>query len=853
MIGTRWGELAVLARLGKGGMGTVYLAEDPQGRQVALKLLSPDHALDPDRSRRFAHEADLLARLDHPRIVQVVRPLAEHGGHVGYAMERVAGPDLAEVARGRPLPPLQAIDLVLDALDGLAAAHAAGILHRDLKPTNLLLDGEGRVKVCDFGLARAVDMTRLTATGQVLGTPAYMAPEQARGEDETEATDLYGMGGVLVYLLTGAPPFTSDKPLALLRMHLEQAPEPPSSRRSGLPRDLDAVALRALAKAPAERFPSAAAMAEALREARTLVDQGDVETVELAALVRERTEVLAAELAPEVERSRERLAVASTAVLDAQAPAAEAAEPAAPGTGSAARRRRWALGVAAALLLGGGAVVAGYVAPIFRRPRAYPAAAAAPALGHALQRARASGALERVLGRRWFTRRRGGITEALVQVEGRSMDEDGFELEVRTVELDGSSRDRQLWAITGEGRLIHWEEERLGSDGERLWLRRGVPLSGSQVAVFAERRGREEPAQYRSWDERTLGQGFALFVLPALFDQLDPSEWSSSYHQWEEPARRRALELDPHQQAAAGEPARAIVVGEDERVIVGVDGADRGVVQRADVGSVQLEAEVEADVEGLLRTSGHHFAFPCEAPAQDVLRDLLVAARAAGDLDRLAGRRDYLVEREAGGPGLTSTRCRIDGDAIELEMHVVSLAEGPDIAERHRLEGDVLAEMVKRVREGGETAEIRGGVEGGHLRIEARGSGLPEAHEVAWSDAVLPAPLLMLLVPALVEHLPALPFELRCRSYGGGRDTRPSALVVPQFPRPYLDGRRRLVQADGVEVFVGVDGPERGRITRVVFQDGGLRPIPAEEADRRLAEAGKRWLDLDAPLPEEAR
>ncbi|MGE0710106.1 MAG: protein kinase [Planctomycetota bacterium] len=281
MIGTLLGDYRLLEKLGQGGMGSVYLAEDSAGERVALKVLAAG-ASDEAARARFRQEAEVLERLDHPGIVRPRGALQLEGERCYYAMELVEGLDLSRLVAARGgLPPAEALALVAAALEGLGAAHAAGIVHRDLKPTNLLVDAAGRVKLCDLGLARALDMTRLTTSGTVLGTPAYMSPEQARGEEESARSDLYSLGVVLYELLAGALPFTAKSPLAVLRMHTDVAPEPPSAQRPGLPPSLDAPVLRALAKDPAARFASAEEMRAALLLARAGLEQAGVETTAL--------------------------------------------------------------------------------------------------------------------------------------------------------------------------------------------------------------------------------------------------------------------------------------------------------------------------------------------------------------------------------------------------------------------------------------------------------------------------------------------------------------------------------------------------------------------------------------------
>lgn len=271
VIGKRLGEYTILARIGQGGMGVVYVAEGGGHQRVALKVLGDRMEPGPGL-KRFARELETLQRVSHPRIVAPKSALLEDEGVHFFAMELVAGRNLAEVLVevGR-LEPSDALRIVSDALDGLTSAHAEGVLHRDLKCANLLLDAEGEVKVCDFGLARAIDQTRQTMSGTLLGTPAFAAPEQARGLDSRVESDVYSMGVVLYEALTGTLPFRAESPVALLRLHLEAEPDPPSARRPGIPPELDALILRCLAKDPGARYPSADALKSAVDDVRSLL------------------------------------------------------------------------------------------------------------------------------------------------------------------------------------------------------------------------------------------------------------------------------------------------------------------------------------------------------------------------------------------------------------------------------------------------------------------------------------------------------------------------------------------------------------------------------------------------------
>ena len=277
MIGKRLGEYTILARIGHGGMGVVYVAEDGRHQQVALKVLG-ERMDEGVALKRFAQELDTLQRVAHPRIVSPLSPLLEDEGHYYFAMELVAGRNLAELLNevGR-LDPADALRLVSDALDGLVQAHAEGVLHRDVKCANLLLDAQGQIKVCDFGLARAVDHQRQTMSGTLLGTPAFVSPEQARGLDARVESDVYSMGVVLYETLTGTLPFRAESPVALLRLHLETQPDPPSARRPGIPPELDALVLKAMAKEPEQRYRSVVEFKDAVDMVRALLASAELE------------------------------------------------------------------------------------------------------------------------------------------------------------------------------------------------------------------------------------------------------------------------------------------------------------------------------------------------------------------------------------------------------------------------------------------------------------------------------------------------------------------------------------------------------------------------------------------------
>jgi predicted Ser/Thr protein kinase len=259
----------ILGELGRGGMGVVYKARQVGlDRLVALKMILAGPHAGPAHRARFQTEAAAIARLRHPNIVQV-HHVGECDGNLYFAMELVEGGSLAAAARDRPWEPERAADLVEKLARAVHAVHKEGVVHRDLKPANVLLDPDGEPKVVDFGLAKLAgsDRTEATVTGSVLGTPAYMAPEQADGRtrDVGPHTDVYALGAVLYHLLTGRPPFGGDTPLATIRRIVSDDPVPPRERCPDVPADLDAVCLKCLAKEPEDRYPSAKALADDLR------------------------------------------------------------------------------------------------------------------------------------------------------------------------------------------------------------------------------------------------------------------------------------------------------------------------------------------------------------------------------------------------------------------------------------------------------------------------------------------------------------------------------------------------------------------------------------------------------------
>jgi serine/threonine protein kinase len=262
--------------LGQGGMGEVWRGIDLRLRRpIAIKVLPAHLASDRTAIARFRREAEITAGLQHPGIT-VMFDIEEHGRLVFLVMELLQGRDLSGVLAGHAsgLPVEQVITLATQIADALAAAHDRGVVHRDIKPANLFLQNDGRVKICDFGIARLVDATQVTGTGVSIGTPRYMAPEQFQGLTVDYRTDLYSFGCVLYELLSGAPVFPGDSGVAAsIYQHVNQPPAPLRSTRPEIPAHLDRLVLELLAKNPASRPANASAIAALLRRSGNGADE----------------------------------------------------------------------------------------------------------------------------------------------------------------------------------------------------------------------------------------------------------------------------------------------------------------------------------------------------------------------------------------------------------------------------------------------------------------------------------------------------------------------------------------------------------------------------------------------------
>jgi serine/threonine-protein kinase len=251
--------------LGRGGMGAVYLAADEKlGERVALKIINASMAIDPGAADRFRREVAAARKVTHPNIIRI-HDLVEDNGMLLLSMEQVQGETLATLlGRAGALRLDEGRHIVGQICDGVAAAHAAGVVHRDLKPSNVLIDGEKRVKVIDFGLAKTTFLAGLTATGLIVGTPEYMAPEQVRGHATDARADVYALGALAYHVFVGRPPFAGETPIAIGFAHVTEPPRPPRQLRPELPEALEHAILKALEKEPIKRFSDAGELKRAL-------------------------------------------------------------------------------------------------------------------------------------------------------------------------------------------------------------------------------------------------------------------------------------------------------------------------------------------------------------------------------------------------------------------------------------------------------------------------------------------------------------------------------------------------------------------------------------------------------------
>src|SRR5438445_6238107 len=252
--------------LGRGGMAEVYVGTDRVlGRRIAVKILADRFAKDSSFVARFRREAQSAAALNHPNVVSVFDTGSDDGTHF-IVMEYVQGKTLSQVLRdGSALMPERAVEITEGVAEALAFAHQAGIVHRDVKPGNIMLTPAGDVKVMDFGIARATTSESLTQTATVLGTATYFSPEQAQGESVDARSDIYSLGCVLYEMLTAHPPFAGDTPVAVAYKHVKEEAAAPGRLNADVPPALDAIVMKYLAKNPANRYQSVDELLQDLR------------------------------------------------------------------------------------------------------------------------------------------------------------------------------------------------------------------------------------------------------------------------------------------------------------------------------------------------------------------------------------------------------------------------------------------------------------------------------------------------------------------------------------------------------------------------------------------------------------
>ncbi len=269
------GRYKVMSRLGAGGMADVYLAEDQQlGRKVALKLLHRRFAEDPGFVERFRREAQAAAGLQHPNVVSVYDRGAYDGTYY-IAMEYLPGRTLKRLIRDEaPLDPVRAIDITIQILKAARFAHRRGVIHRDLKPHNVIVDESGHVKVTDFGIARA-GASDMTETGSILGTAQYLSPEQAQGHAVSASSDLYSIAVVLYEMLTSRVPFDAEQAVTIAIKHVSEAPTAPTAVNPQVPAPLEQVVMWAMNKNPADRPQDADQFIAALEHAKTAIVPGE--------------------------------------------------------------------------------------------------------------------------------------------------------------------------------------------------------------------------------------------------------------------------------------------------------------------------------------------------------------------------------------------------------------------------------------------------------------------------------------------------------------------------------------------------------------------------------------------------
>jgi len=258
LVGRTVGPYDLEGVLGEGGFAWVFRGRELDGSPVAVKVLKPRYAGDPQFERRFRNEAEMAAQLQHPNIIRI-RFVARSGGYVYFGMDLCADSLAARLEREGPLPELDIVQITEDVAQGLSFAHGRGVIHRDLKPDNILLRSDGSAVISDFGIARALSgHVASTGVDMAIGTPQYLSPEQAQGRPLDARVDFYALGITLFKAATGEVPFTSSDWFELARMHVEQAPPSLRKRRPELSRRFERVVMKCLAKHPDDRYRDAA-------------------------------------------------------------------------------------------------------------------------------------------------------------------------------------------------------------------------------------------------------------------------------------------------------------------------------------------------------------------------------------------------------------------------------------------------------------------------------------------------------------------------------------------------------------------------------------------------------------------
>jgi len=276
MIGKKIAHYRILEKIGQGGMGEVYLAEDTElRRKVAIKFLPGGYSSDPDVLARFKREAQAAAALNHPNII-TIHHVGEHEGRPYIVMAHVEGAALSDAIAGGRLPLDRVLDYAIQIADGLSKAHQAGVIHRDIKPANILIDLDGHAKILDFGLAKLHGVTKLTSESSTLGTIYYMSPEQARSADVDHRSDIFSLGSVLYEMIAGQVPFRGDHAAAVMYAIANEEPPPLARYNNQVSPELERIVAKALAKDPGERYQSAADLAADLRRERRRSDASHV-------------------------------------------------------------------------------------------------------------------------------------------------------------------------------------------------------------------------------------------------------------------------------------------------------------------------------------------------------------------------------------------------------------------------------------------------------------------------------------------------------------------------------------------------------------------------------------------------